>query len=326
MTDNPYTKVRQSRAFVPSDTRVLVIDESGYSRAVIMEVLRGVGTQNDNVVFQSAKRFLEMESHAPPPDVILVVHGNENPPDFEFIKTLRRMDNANYSEQPVIFLSAMATPSNIVAARDAGADEFVTRPVSPAQLSRKIKKVIEAPQPFISSPDYIGPCRRRKTSSPYAGPERRSKYDTQAPSERSTAATATDLVSAITELQSACDNTSEERPSLVTRVREKALKTMKLARETDDAPLYQTSTAVKYYLDNIESPQMIESHVLETGINALTQLTTLPKSYSQARKSVASLMTVAVRKKLSHYKKRLEETEAGADAVEPEPQRKASNG
>ncbi|MAP95055.1 MAG: hypothetical protein CMK07_08905 [Ponticaulis sp.] len=313
MTDSGFSPVRTPRPFVASETRLLIIDNSGFARSIMMEVLRGVGIKNDHVSFSTADRFLKSDVSTIMPDVLLYVHTNDEAPDLGFIRQLRVMNDIQFAEIPVIYLSPIATEQLIVGARDAGADEFMARPVSSNQLSKRLKKVIEDPRPFISSANYVGPCRRRKTSAHYAGPRRRlddfkkEQKRREIPTEHST----NDLVIAIAELRQACGELSDDRTSLVARVREMAVRTMRLARDTDDNPLLLTATSVKYYLDGVGRSHMIEPHVLETGINALTQLSTLPNSYDTARNSVANLMSYAVRKKLALYQKR-------KDATDPE--------
>lgn len=316
MTDHDFSAIRTPRPLDAVSLRVCVIDDHGYSRAILKEVLRGVGVQNDHMVFLEAARFFDDETVSVQPDIILVIHADEEAPDFEFIRKMRRLDIPQLAELPLIFLSAQSTQSNIVGARDAGADEFMARPVSSSQLHQKIKKVIESPQPFISSPNYVGPCRRRKFSHLYTGPRRRlDDFKSEKIQQKLLVVDNADpLVQAITELRSACSELSDDRKSLITRVRDLAISTMRLARDTDDKPLFQTATAVKYYLDGVGASHNIEPHVLETGINALTQLSTLPGSYDTARSSVASLMTFAVRKKLAHYQKRRDSSDPEVEA------------
>lgn len=57
-----------------------------------------------------------------------------------------------------------------MAARDAGVNEFCVKPVTPADLMKRIAWVIDKPCPFVRSPDYFGPDRRRKDDPNYKGP------------------------------------------------------------------------------------------------------------------------------------------------------------
>ena len=316
MSGQIYSTSRDPRQFAPATLRLLAVDESSYSRGVIMEVLRGVGLQNDNIQFVTPKELRQNNGVAIMPDVIMIVHASDEIADFDFVRELRRMDNQEFAECPVLFLSAIATQNNIVEARDCGCDEFLTRPVSPQALKMKLRKVIEAPQPFINSPNYVGPCRRRKAKPDYTGPYRRlNDFQKDESREIKDPTGVNELAEAVTELRSACGELSSERLGLVARVREVAARTMQLAKETDDSALYKTSLALKYYLDGVGSSHHIEPHVLETGINALTQLSVLPGSYDNARNSVANLLTFAVRKKLAFYQKRRQMGDAESDEI-----------
>ena len=288
--------------FIPGELRIAAIDDSGFSRSIIMEVLRGVGIANDHMRFDDEKRFFEIGIKTFLPDVILYIHDNSRPVEFDIVSRIRRLNDTRIAEAPIIFLSAQATLSTIEGARDNGADEFIARPVSANQLKVKLRKVIEEPQVFINSANYVGPCRRRKLKSAYDGPFRRiSDSDESAEAGIAPAETSADLVSAVADLRQACGRVTFERMGLVERVRLSASGTMRLARNTDDKPLFITAKALKHYLDGVSSPNLIESHVLETGINALNQLSALPKSYASEREAISGLMKYAVRKKLAHY-------------------------
>jgi DNA-binding response OmpR family regulator len=61
----------------------------------------------------------------------------------------------------------------VVAARDAGVTEFLTKPISAKALYQRILNVVANPRPFIKTKTYFGPDRRRNVNASYAGPERR---------------------------------------------------------------------------------------------------------------------------------------------------------
>ncbi|MAI90179.1 hypothetical protein [Ponticaulis sp.] len=315
MTGKVEPQPRKGKPFDPEEARVLLLEDSGYSRSVLMEVLRGIGIPNSHVFVQSPEHFVETPPNGFEADVILVAHATDTQIDLSILEEIRRFPNALICECPIIFLSAAATMSNIQKVRNAGADEFVARPVSSAQLRVKLKKVIENPQPFVAAPGYVGPCRRRILDDPSNGVRRRlDDFDPEADRDIPQVTGANELADAVSELRGACSKLSDERVGLVAHVREIAQRTMQLATQKNDKPLFQTAAAVKAYLDGVGSTHQIEPHVLETGVNALTQLSVLPDSYSSARKSVASLMTFAVKKKLAHYQKRKDG--AGPDSEE----------
>lgn len=296
---------RTGRDFIPSKINILAIDHHAFSKSILMEVLRGIGLSNDNVHFENSEQVIEYGTGQFDADIALLSHGQDEPLNLHVVEQLRRSADNSIRELPIVLLSSMATKSLILQARDAGVDEIVMRPVAPAQLKTKLRQLIEAPRPFITASNYIGPCRRRHDSESYAGLRRRlDDFEKHAIREMKSAPDADDLARAVSELRSACGELSDERMGLIARVRETAERTMRLAEETQDEPLARTAAAVKLYLDGVGASNLVEPHVLETGINALTQLAVLPKSYHGARQAVASLMNVAVRKKLAHYRNR----------------------
>lgn len=310
MSGPEFVKKRLSSTFEPAETRLIVIEDSYYSRPIMMEVFRGVGIKNDNAIFLTTDQFLDGSSHTFEPHVLIIVHASEYQPDFDFVRSIRKLENDPVADLPIIYLSAMSTQSNIITARDAGVDEFLSRPVSARHLSQKLKKVMEAPERFVTTVKYTGPCRRRAIEAASAAQRRRAE-DARAPSEDEKPHNPSEaLFHAISELQNVCVGLDDVESSLVDRVRELSVSTMDQARDTDDIPLLQTATAVKCYLDGVGRSKYIESHVLEIGADALTQLAILPESNDSERASVAKLMTIAVQKKLTRLRKIREQTSA----------------
>lgn len=307
--------IRQPGTFEPDYLSVHGLNFSPYSRSIILEVLRGIGFKNENIHFSRGHDYLEVGTEHEH-DFALLSHELDQPLDLELIQKLRRQDNPRLSAMPLVLLSSQATRSLIVTARDNGVDEVVMRPVSPIQLKSKLKQLIEAPRPFVMSSAYVGPCRRRKSDENYSGARRRiDDYKHETNRDLPAHPGADELAVAVSELREACGQLAEERVSLITRVRLTADRTMKLARSTDDVPLEKTAHAVKLYLEGVGSKNVLETHVLETGINALTQLAVLPRSYDSTRRSVANLMTVAVRKKLVVYDRRARDDDEASDKL-----------
>lgn len=82
---------------------------------------------------------------------------------FEFLKTLRASKEDKLMLIPVIATSALVNAKMVQAARDAGANEFVTKPFSIASLMKSVMRIIDEPKPFVVAAAYVGPDRRRKT-------------------------------------------------------------------------------------------------------------------------------------------------------------------
>lgn len=311
MSDN-----RTPRPFDPQYLRILGLNFEHYSRSIVMEVLRGIGCLNERMMFRSMPDMFEFGSSLGYFDFAILSHEADTELDLDMIEKWRRGDDIELSATPIILVTSAATPSMIRNARDAGVDEVLSRPLSPRQLLEKVRQLVESPRPFVTATHYVGPCRRRKTSENYSGPRRRiDDYAEDHSRIISNDPGADELAMAVSELRSACGELTDERLGLVARVRKTAQRTAELAKKTGDIPLERTAAAVKLYLDGMGSQNTMETHVLETGINALTQLAVLPNSYHGARQSVASLMTIAVRKKLLLYDKRAQAEDGEPNAA-----------
>ena len=70
-------------------------------------------------------------------------------------------------------LTGHTSVDHVQAARDAGVNEFLAKPVSSKAILSRLVAVIEHPRPFVRTKVYFGPCRRRRREGDYHGPERR---------------------------------------------------------------------------------------------------------------------------------------------------------
>jgi DNA-binding response OmpR family regulator len=62
----------------------------------------------------------------------------------------------------------------VVDARDAGVTEFVAKPLTAKAVLERIQAVIYRPRPFVRTPNYFGPDRRRREDPGFNGPWLRS--------------------------------------------------------------------------------------------------------------------------------------------------------
>jgi len=95
---------------------------------------------------------------------------------IDFIKLVRGSSDSANRYVPIIMLTAHSERSRVMAARDAGANEFCCKPVTAQELYRKVQAIVDYPRPFIKTPSYFGPDRRRHNDKKYEGPERRAGW------------------------------------------------------------------------------------------------------------------------------------------------------
>lgn len=151
----------------------LVIDDNAYMRRIIRSILHGLGIRNVFEAEDGAAGF-EALSHYNPDIIIL----DMLMPIFDGIEFLNLIRNPNneFAFIPIIVISGHVEADRINAARNAGCNELLAKPVSSQELLKRILNVIENPRPFVNTPAYFGPCRRR-TNMNYKGNDRRKNVD-----------------------------------------------------------------------------------------------------------------------------------------------------
>jgi two-component system chemotaxis response regulator CheY len=104
--------------------------------------------------------------------VMDIVDADDRPTGLLFLKEFRRWADEKMATLPVVVASSRVTPQQVVAARDAGMNEFLVKPFSVGSLFRAVARIVEEPKAFVRIGKYVGPCRRRR-ALPMNAPDRR---------------------------------------------------------------------------------------------------------------------------------------------------------
>lgn len=151
--------------------KLLVVEDNFGMREILRAVLWGLGARNitearDYDAAIEAVSFIRY-------DLILLDCLLGDRTGLEIARELRETPNHVNQRAPMIMVSASADLSSILAARDAGIDEFVVKPMSVRTLADRISAAVFYRRRFIESETYAGPDRRRRADPLYRGPERR---------------------------------------------------------------------------------------------------------------------------------------------------------
>jgi CheY-like chemotaxis protein len=159
--------------------RALLVEDNEHMRALLRTLLRSSGIRQ--IVEHTDGSAALADLHITKPDIIFIDLLMTPMDGITFTQQLRQSKNEHERVLPVIVVSGHTERRRVEAARDAGATEILTKPITAAALFDRIEKVIFRPRPFVRSPAYFGPCRRRRHNDGYMGPWRRQSDLDEAP-------------------------------------------------------------------------------------------------------------------------------------------------
>ncbi len=154
---------------------VLVVDDSRSMRELLSVLLFGLGVGSIASAKDGFDALHEL-SHGKP-DIVFVDWSMEGMDGLAFIHAVRSDARSPFRHVPIVMITGYAERERVTAARDAGVNEFLAKPISGKALAARIENLIHRPRPFIRTATYYGPDRRRKAET-YEGPERRAPVAT----------------------------------------------------------------------------------------------------------------------------------------------------
>ena len=157
--------------------RILIVDDNLHMRKMLSAIVRAFGVatvfEAPNGV-QAWSKFRDLN-----PDIIFLDWMMPGMTGLEFARLARTSPDSPNPYVAIIMVTAYTQLEHVHQARDAGVTEFLAKPISANSVLGRITAVIENPRSFVRTPDYFGPCRRRRNDESYRGPERRGSGVTQ---------------------------------------------------------------------------------------------------------------------------------------------------
>lgn len=155
-----------------SDVRVLLADGNRFMRSTVTLLLRSFGFKHITECSDGAEALEHMRSLTV--DIVICDAVMAPLDGLEFTRQVRQSLDSNNTEVPIIMLTGHSEQFRVLKARDAGATEFLCKPMSTETLWKRLVHVVEEPRCFVRAPGFIGPDRRRRPDADYDGAERRS--------------------------------------------------------------------------------------------------------------------------------------------------------
>ena len=153
--------------------RILLLSDRNHTAQTMRSVLLLAGIIRITLVDNSRRaiELLTMDHF----EAVFCSEGCEAVAELSFPMAVRRVAGVLNPLMPVFVFQENARRSAVEVARDTGATDFLTCPVSPKTVMTKLQAALVNPRPFIKAPDYFGPDRRAKVRPVWHGEERRSR-------------------------------------------------------------------------------------------------------------------------------------------------------
>lgn len=127
--------------------KILVVEDDTSVRNLMLTTLKAHGYQY-LVAKDGAEALLEASSHNP--DIVLLDLGLPDMDGVEIIKNIR-----SWSNMPIIVVSARSEDSDKIAALDAGADDYITKPFSVEELLARFRTTQRRLNLMYSDPSQV---------------------------------------------------------------------------------------------------------------------------------------------------------------------------
>ena len=149
----------------------MVADDNAHMSRIVRTLLRAFGSREIYEAEDGASGLEAVEAFSP--DILITDITMPIFDGIELTRMIRNPDGCRHPFLPIVVLSAYSEKKHVIAARDAGATEFLCKPVSATALYRRIQNVVANPRDFIRTKSYFGPDRRRYVNPNYSGVDRR---------------------------------------------------------------------------------------------------------------------------------------------------------
>lgn len=139
--------------------KILIVDDSRFYRTVIINALAPFRLTNILEAVDGEDALDVLRSNEI--DLVLVDYEMPGMNGAELVRHVRWSEDEGIdAEMPIIMISMFTEKSVVLAARNAGVHEFVSKPVVPSELYKRIRSTLDSPRDFIVTDDYRGPDRR----------------------------------------------------------------------------------------------------------------------------------------------------------------------
>ncbi len=164
---NLRTVQKQEKAYDLSNFRILLVEDSSFILGLLFSCLRQMGVGE---ILRAASGKVAIEK--------ITAHNGKNAVNSidmvlldwlmpggngeDVLKWARGHSKDSIRFVPIVVCSAYTDAELVTKSRDLGANEVMVKPVSAEKIAGRMLRIIDQPRPYVQSPGFFGPDRRRK--------------------------------------------------------------------------------------------------------------------------------------------------------------------
>lgn len=148
MSGSHWITTERGRTSEQMSGNILVVEDNDDSRRLLSIALERAGYRV--VALPDGRDVVHVLETAPIDLAILDLRLGEGPDGFRVARSISAM-----SDVPMIFLSAASSLEDRLAAFDVGSEDYLTKPVSPAELLARVDAVLRRTQPHRNEPVLV---------------------------------------------------------------------------------------------------------------------------------------------------------------------------
>jgi CheY-like chemotaxis protein len=158
-----------------SNLRILVVDDNEFMISLISAMMKAFGVGHCDIA-PNADSAMEKLSDTGA-DIVFIDWRMPGMSGIDLVGQIRKGRDSPNRYLPIVMLTGMNERKHVIAARDAGVNDFLAKPVAARDLYQRLVNLIEKPRPFVKEGDYFGPSWGGKPRSAPAEPQKKEGPD-----------------------------------------------------------------------------------------------------------------------------------------------------
>jgi CheY-like chemotaxis protein len=279
----------EERHFDPTALRVLVVGDNAFERRLVMDLLIALGVKEIITADDAVAAFAQLTLKRPS----MVIADAEMRPfsGFMLVREIRTA-NIQLKNVPIVLFTNEDSPDFAAAAREMGANEVLSKPVSASAMLLCLKDAASRPAPVIERRSYRGPERRLDQNKAYAGPRRRLEDAAPKGGVKLDTQTRAHVLGGVDEARAAVGrwaDTGETAQIDIARAAVERASETAWSAGADEALTRALAASIR--LIEAAKQGAVDTHVLELSLKAARAVLSAPTARNAMRQALAEAVT-----------------------------------